>query len=164
MTPFDAAKILSLTGEITPEAVKIAYREAAKKYHPDVNAAGAEMMKAVNAAFDALKNYTGNIEPGEGGLGNYPEMLNDALNAIINLAGLEIEICGAWVWVGGDTKTHKEALKAAAFRWANKKKMWYFRPEDWKGRRNRKEFSIDEIRATHGSETVKGTGQRVIAA
>ena len=42
--------------------------------------------------------------------------------------------------------------------------MWYFRPEDWKGRRNRKEFSIDEIRATHGSETVKGTGQRVIAA
>ena len=41
----DAAKILDMTGTITPDAAKEAYRKAAKKYHPDRNPAGAEMMK-----------------------------------------------------------------------------------------------------------------------
>lgn len=29
------------------------------------------------------------------------------------------------VWVGGETKPHKDALKAAGCKWAPKKKMWY---------------------------------------
>ena len=34
----DYYKILNLeTSKITPQELKIAYREAAKKYHPDIN-------------------------------------------------------------------------------------------------------------------------------
>jgi hypothetical protein len=33
----DAAQILGLAGQITPDDVKAAYREAARRYHPDVN-------------------------------------------------------------------------------------------------------------------------------
>ena len=39
------------------------------------------------------------------------ERIRQAIERIITLDGLEIEICGLWVWVGGETKTHKEALE-----------------------------------------------------
>lgn len=32
----------------------------------------------------------------------------------------------AWYWVSGDTKPHKEALKAAGGRWSSKRSAWYF--------------------------------------
>ena len=59
---YDAAKILGLSGDVTPEIIKTAYREASKKYHPDINPAGGEMMKLVNAAYDVLKEYSGAIK------------------------------------------------------------------------------------------------------
>ena len=45
LTIYDAAKLLGLSGKITSEQVKEAYHKACKKYHPDVNPAGEEMMK-----------------------------------------------------------------------------------------------------------------------
>jgi len=35
---------------------------------------------------------------------------------------LEIEITGLWLWVSGDTKTHRKALKYLGLKWANKNK------------------------------------------
>lgn len=94
----DAAQILELTGQITPEDVKRAYRKAALKYHPDRNLAGEEMMKIVNAAYEVLKDYSGSIERSDNGEqtegGSYPQALNEALNAMVGLDGLDIEICG----------------------------------------------------------------------
>ena len=148
----DAAHLLSLSGSVTPEDVKQAYRRAAHKYHPDLNPAGAEMMKLINAAYEALKESSGNIDLehlDEKGA-DYPEAVNEALNAIIGLPGLDIEICGAWVWVFGDTKTHKTTLKEAGFKWAPKKKRWYFRPEDWASS-SRGGVSMDDIRGKYGS-------------
>ena len=109
----DAAHILGLSGEIVPEDVKLAFRQAAQKYHPDRNPAGLEMMKLVNAAFQVLKNWAGNLD-GEGvsaeGAG-YTDAVSEALNMILDLPGLNIEICGAWVWVDGNTYPHRAALK-----------------------------------------------------
>lgn len=168
MNIYDAAKFLGLTGDVTPELVKGAYKEAAKKYHPDINPAGAEMMKMVNAAFDVLKAYTGTFKEkaaAEDGQTeeDYPQAVNDALQAIINLEGLEIEICGAWVWVAGDTFTHKAKIKEAGFKYASKKKNWFFRPEDYKSRNNRKEHSMDDIRGKYGSSRPGWTGPKKIA-
>ncbi len=107
----DAAQILGLSGEVTKEEIKQAYRQAALKFHPDRNPAGAEMMKIINAAYDVLKDYAGEIETedSDGEAGNYPDAVNDVLNAIIGLDGLDIEICGAWVWVDGETYRHRAA-------------------------------------------------------
>ncbi len=149
----DAAQILGLSGEVTPEEVKRAYRQAALKFHPDRNPAGTEMMKIINAAYDLLKDYAGEIETEEstGEAGNYPEAVNEALNAIIGLDGLDIEICGAWVWVDGETYRHRAVLKKAGFRFASKKKRWYFRPENWRSS-SRGQYSMDDIRYKYGSK------------
>jgi len=144
----DALSILDLASGATAEEVKAAYKAAVKKYHPDINPAGEEMMKLVNAAFEALKS--GKTETDQPTQKDFGEELNIALNAIIDLPGLDIEICGAWIWVGGDTRAHKEALKGAGFRWANKKKRWNFRPANWKSS-SRGNWDMSQIRETHGS-------------
>ena len=147
----DAAKILGLSGELEPGAIKQAYRAAAMKYHPDRNPAGAEMMKFINAAYDVLKDFSGNIpDGGEAATQDYPDALNDALNAILQLDGLVIEVCGAWLWVSGDTYKHKALLKKSGFKFAPRKKHWYFRPDDWVSS-SRGAYSMEDIRNKFGS-------------
>lgn len=147
----DAAKILSLSGNVTTQDIKNAYRKAAMHYHPDRNPAGAEMMKIINAAFDELKDFSGEIPTDDTETTqDYPEAVNNALNAVLGLEGLEIEICGAWVWVSGETYKHKVPLKEAGYKYASKKKSWYFRPEDWSSV-SRGSYSMEDIRHKYGS-------------
>lgn len=162
----DALSILGITGDYTPDTVKQAYRQACKKYHPDRNPAGLEMMKLVNQAYETLKNETGTQDTSEtvnqDDVSSYGEDIFNALSKIMHL-GLDIEICGAWVWLHGDTKPHRELLKEAGFKWAPKKKLWYYRPADYKSR-GRGKFSMDEIRERHGSEKVKLKDRQKIKA
>ena len=149
----DALQILSITGDYTPSIIKEAYRKACSLYHPDRNPAGLEMMKMVNQAYDVLKTETGTAAANEAGdITSYGEDIFNALSKIIDL-GLDIEICGSWVWLHGDTRPHKEILKEAKFRWAPKKCLWYYRPADYKSK-GRGKYSMDEIRSAHGSERV----------
>lgn len=147
----DAAKILEITGKLNKDIIKTAYRKASSKYHPD-KGGSTEMMQAVNQAYEELKDFEGDIDSGDD---NYSESLNDALNAILGLSGIEIEICGAWVWVTGDTKQYKDILgkNGAGYNFAPKKKAWYYRPSDWKSL-SRGSFSLDDIRGRHGSQKV----------
>ena len=151
----DAAKILGITGEMTAELIKKAYRSACMKYHPDRNAGGEEMMKAVNLAYETLQDFEGTLDAGAEG---YDQAMMDILNKLKELHGLNIEVCGAWIWVTGETKPHKETLgkNGLGLFWANQKKAWYFRPEDWKST-SRGNWSLDEIRTHHGSQVVKST-------
>lgn len=100
----DALSILGLTAAADQEAIKQAYRKASFKYHPDRNPAGLEMMKAVNVAYQFLTEigYNGADRPIEEDVNaDFGEMLNDAINAVIGFAGINIEVCGAWVWLSG---------------------------------------------------------------
>lgn len=148
MNIYDAAKILGLTGTLNPQNTKTAYHAACKKYHPDINPVGEEMMKIINDAYDALKEYAGEMKSEQT---DYGDMLNDALNAISGLPALVIEICGSWVWITGETREYKDMLKEAGFKWAAKKKAWYFRPEEFSSR-SKGTKSLEEIRAKYGSQ------------
>jgi len=154
MNFYDAAKILSLSGELTPELVKAAYVKACKKYHPDINPAGAEMMKVVNAAYDVLRDYEGEIKEEQS---DYGTLFNDALNAVLPLSDILVEICGVWLWVTGDTRKHKKPLKSAGFKWAGKKKAWYFRPEQFRSF-SRGKSTLSEIREKYGSKRPAAKG------
>ncbi len=160
MNIYDAAKILGLSGNLTPEDIKKSYREACKKYHPDINAAGSEMMKVVNQAYDVLKDYSGEIKEEQS---DYGDLFNNALNSIFGLSGLIVEICGVWLWITGDTRQHRQALKAAGFKWASKKKAWYFRPEQFRSR-SRGKSTLEEIRQKYGSDRPVSKSRTMIGA
>ena len=158
MTLNEAFSVLGLTGLVSQKDIKLAYKRKAQKYHPDKNPAGVELMKMINVAYEQVKALD-NVDIAENDdlIASYPDELSEAINAIITL-NLCIEICGLWVWVSGDTKPHKEALKAAGFRWASKKKVWYYRPDKASRRffkKSNDEWSIDKIRETYGSSTAR---------
>jgi len=155
----DALNILGLTGDgITLDMCKDAYRKASMKYHPDRNPGGLEMMQAVNAAWAFLQSWKWgegepvNVKPGKDA--DYGDALNAAINTVVGLNGISLEICGAWIWVSGNTYPHKAAFKAAGFMWASKKKQWYFRPPEWQSSNRYGEWDMEAIREKFGSEKV----------
>lgn len=72
---------------------------------------------------------------------------------MVGLEGIALEVCGAWLWVSGNTKPHKEVFKKAGFFWASKKMQWYFRTPEYQSH-SRGNWSMDDIRACHGSEKI----------
>ena len=137
------------------EAKKV-YKTLAKKLHPDVGGSEEEF-KLLNAIYnDFIENkiYFSNdfkidIE------------LEKIISLILHFENITIELVGSWVWVSGDTKEIKEKLKEIGFKWASKKKMWFY--GEMKGR-NPNEKSIDEIKAKYGSETLKTKEKKSIAS
>ena len=154
----EAARILGLSGTVTPKEMKQAYRCACIKYHPDKGGC-VEMMKAVNQAWDALQDIKESFnfdhdEPGQADTSGYGDKMNAVLRTMSVLNGLEIEICGSWIWVTGNTHAHKAALKENGLKWASKKKAWYYRPEG-SFTSGRGTCSLDDIRNIHGSQKVQ---------
>lgn len=149
----EALSLLNVVGEYTAESIKVAYRKMCSLYHPDRNPLGLQMMQLINEAYELLKDSSGTAEEETE---NFSENILGALKAVAGL-GLEIELCGTWVWVSGDTKPHKDVLKAAKYKWAPKKQMWYFHSGERKSF-SRGKFTIDEIRSMHGSRPVSVQG------
>ena len=67
--------------------------------------------------------------------------------------GLTVELCGRWLWIGGNTREHKDELKACGCRWSSSKKLWswHFAEEGSHWHRGKK--SMEYIRSTYGSTT-----------
>ena len=137
------------------EAKKI-YKTLAKKLHPDVGG-DEESFKLLNAIYNDLiehKIYFSNdikidIE------------LEKIISLILHFENITIELVGSWVWVSGDTKEIKEKLKEIGFKWASKKKMWYFGEMQSK---NPTPKSMEEIKSKYGSETLKTKEKKEIAS
>lgn len=166
----EALNVFGLSGELTEQDIKTAYKKASLKHHPDRNQGcpiATEMMKAINCAFDFLMQNIEkiNVFQSEEATAhyNYGDELLNALKELHALSGVIFEVTGNWIWISGDAKTHKEALKAMDCKWANQKKMWFFRPEEYKAHGNRKSHSMDEIRAMYGTTgAYKAKGSRQI--
>ena len=137
------------------EAKKI-YKQLAKKLHPDVGG-DEESFKLLNAIYTDLiehKIYFSNdikidIE------------LEKIISLILHFENITIELVGSWIWVNGDTREIKEKLKEIGFKWASKKRMWYFGEMKSK---NPTPKSMEEIKNKYGSETLKTKNKKVIAS
>lgn len=149
------------------DSLKTRYRQLAREHHPD-RGGDLRTMQEINAEYEAAFRL---IRKGQGipheQIDEDFEIerdLMDKVRSISHLDGIAIEVCGRWIWVTGNTFPHKDALKAAAFSWASKKRCWFWRPDDAKCRRSRREITLDEIRQLHGSHRVNPGGSRRMEA
>jgi hypothetical protein len=148
----------------TLEEGKALYRELAMKHHPDhggdlatmqaINAQWAQFL-AENAKADGYRRQQDAHAENRKSAADFHdldevgELLRLKIEFALNLEGVEVELMGFWVWLTGNTKPHKEAIKAQGFRWAHEKQAWYFAgvPSF-----NRQKRTLDEIRSMHGSQ------------
>ena len=158
------------------EELKKLYRKLAFANHPD-RGGSEEEMKLINNEYDlkfAELKKAGFFRAGEAteeqraydakrGANEMPEEFRNIINLLIGLDGLEIELCGMWLWIGGDTKKHKEALKGAGCKWCSKKKLWSWHPVGYEVVSKRR-TSMKEIRAKYGSEQIVRANEKLALA
>lgn len=149
----EALNLLGLSGKVTKSDITKAYKKTAIKFHPDRNPAGAEVMKAVNAAYEFLKGleFDEVTHTDSENAYNFSDELAEVINGVMSLDGMIIEICGNWVWLSGNTKEHKDILKSLGFFWAGKKAKWYYRPAEHKSSQYKQSWDMDKIREKYGS-------------
>lgn len=150
---------------VTAEEAKRLYKELARKHHPDIGG-DLRTMQEINAEYATFqargagnnareRQRTAHAENRKSAadfhdLNEVEGTLKEKIEAALNM-GLDVELIGLWVWVSGDTKPHKEELKAAGFKWSPKKdgQPWYYAgvPSF-----NRKPQDLNTIRASYGSQ------------
>lgn len=138
------------------EELRKEYKKLVKANHPD-NGGSAEEIKIINVEYEqAMKNLK-NADTTENEWKYDPEkdeLFRDALNKIINLDAVMIEIIGCWIWVTGNTYGVKDALKAAGFKWCNNKKAWSWHAGERYYKKSKRKLSMDELRNLYGSEEI----------
>ena len=128
------------------EAKKI-YKTLAKKLHPDVWGSVEE--------FKLLNNIYNDFIEHKIFFSNESKIdleLEKIISQILHFENITIELIGSWIWLSGDTKAIKDILKDLNFKWASKKKMWYY--GEMKGK-NLKPKSMDEIKSKYNTQTFR---------
>ena len=81
--------------------------------------------------------------------------VNNKIELIKDLEGIKISKMGVWLWIEGDTKSNKEQLKEAGFKYASKKKMWYYNPDEFYHKKGRWSTPKNRIAELYGIEEIK---------
>lgn len=158
----------------TMDDLKKAYRRLAVKCHPDCPGGSEAAMKALNNAYDEAVARIARTEhrAASSGAREYDAAASayeatawrDTLLALLKLAGLEIELCGRWLWITGDTYQHRAALKALGCRWSGTKKAWYWHAADDGGAYSRRQVDMATIRAKYGSQMYSAQSGAIVTA
>ena len=142
----------------TMDELKAAYKNLAKRWHPDREGGDLQAMTEINTEFDRLAKILPKVnakgeryQPKER---EAPEAFRAAVVAVQNVPGILEELCGEWLWITGNTKEHKEIFKAAGYRWSQNKAAWYWHEGEYR-RSGKKKYSMNDIRMRYGSTAVK---------
>lgn len=151
----------ALHGAKTPEELKRAWLAIVRECHPD-KGGSVELCQLANSLYEKLASDPSRFqaetpespetenETEEFDAETLPEETREKAYRFAGTPGLELEIIGTWLWITGDTRANKDALKESGFRWSPRKAAWYFHAEPYR-KHSRKRFTLDEVRAMHGS-------------
>jgi curved DNA-binding protein CbpA len=142
----------------TLEELKKQYKRLVTENHPD-KGGKTEDMQEINAEYDTLFAKLKNIHRTADGqtytkeTSETKDEYKNILNKLVSIEDINIEICGSWIWITGNTYSRRNILKELKFKFSNNKKAWYYHEEGYRKHGN-KSFTLDEIRDFYGSETV----------
>ena len=132
------------------EECKKLYKKLAFIHHPD-RGGDTETMKAINAEFDyVMENNifkSSKKDTKKDTKKDYDfssSQFKDIIEALIKLEGIEIEITGCFIWVTGNTYPQKDIIKSLGFRYS----------------KNKKAYSMNDIRAKYGSQKFESEGNQ----
>jgi len=158
----------------TFDQLKQEYRKLAMKHHPD-KGGDAEIFKEIVNQYERAVNYMAAHGENKDGT-KYTEeqrkatiLENEkyitAINAVINIPNIIIEVIGSWVWITGNTFACKAELRAAGYFFASTKKAWYFRTDENKVTSYKKQ-TLDEIKTKYGAQNISNyrTSYRIAGA
>lgn len=149
-----------------------AFRRKALELHPDTangdKGAAKANFQALNAEYEYLKELIakrGQVNTTEE---QSPRDISENLAAALQVARqakpLDIEIVGQWIWLTFNGKPSDETrllLKNSGFRWAAKKRKWYFAGVPAKSSRGRMSYS--DIKDKYGAQKVSLNEEKQLA-
>jgi hypothetical protein len=148
----------------TLDEIRKQYHKLAMRWHPDLGGDTATMQD-INSAYtqctqtavrlDNKFNWEKQYSSREAWWAASDEMserIRQTIEKLVKLHGIQIELCGTWIWVSGNTRPVKETLKEYGLKWSHDKEKWY-----WVGYKSSsfRKFTMDEIRQLHGSVILK---------
>ena len=149
----------------TLEELKKEYRRLCMLHHPD-RGGDAATMATINNEYDEAfcRMQRGETFGGTQQREESPEAFRAVISRLVILEGLQIEVCGSWLWITGNTYPNREAIKAAGCRYSKNKSAWYWRPAESAEYRSHGKATMDEIRQKYGSQIVTGAPSNRITA
>ena len=144
------------------EELRSQYKALALKNHPDVGGT-VKAMQEINAEYDALFARLKAKKKEDRETCTYDETaeneaFKEVLDCIIHI-NADIEIVGSWIWIEKGAYEYRELLKSVGFRYASRKKAWYWHHDQY-CRRSKKEISLEEIRLKYGSQKVNSQSKQ----
>lgn len=147
--------------------LRAAYKRLLIKYHPDNNTQDTTgIMQEINAEYDKLfeqikyayessESYTKQTDRQKQAYDwEKDKQLRAIIVALSKFAGLEIELCGTWVYVRGETYPYRKELKALGLRFNPHKECWIIHFDDYY-KYHKKSVSMSHIRDKYGSVIIQ---------
>ena len=109
-----------------------------------------------NSSFDCKSDAIAHHKPTQ----NNPlksNVIQSALQSVQGL-GLQVEVCGTWLWIFKADASHVAQLQAANFKWSYQKGAWYLCPNKNTPRlslNKRTSTSMEKVRERYGSQVVQ---------
>ena len=134
----------------TIEELKKAYKELAKKLHPDLGG-NKEKFQEMNNEYDLLfKELKANKKAKDN------DNFKNIIDELIKYNELTIEIIGSWLWISGNTYPLRDTIKKLGMLWSKGRKKWYYTADNIDSKNTHyKKKTYDELKQSYGYTTIK---------
>ena len=151
----------------TVSEVKQAFKQYAFNLHPDRGGTHESFVEMQALYLSKLKSLNGQTSTGFDKKEHkyyYSEKVEteimQKITELLNLKAqdLDIELCGVWLWVSGNTKAYKDKLKELSLKWHSKRSKWFYHSKTNRKKRMSK-MSFEQIRYAYGSRSFEAERQ-----